>query len=299
MSTLKVNELDTKTGTTITVAAGKTIAGTDIIGATQIAANAVTTAKILDDNVTTAKILDDNVTYGKLQDTTTNNRVLGAVTAGNIGEVQVGSAMLSDDAVGVDKMAPLARGKIIVGDASGDPSALTLGASTQVLTSDGSDAAWSAPAVGYSPDPIWYAYANSDKTGVSDATWTKCTNLGGETIDSDGAYDAANQKFTVPAGKAGKYYIFGSVIPGSGAVSTMYAVAAAIYIDGVKTVDFWMDIHNAGGFKMGAHVSAIIDLAVGAEIEIYGYGDMTSGTPAFYSSGFSQASRFFGWRVSS
>ena len=44
MSKLKVNELDTKTGTTITVAAGKTLAGTDIIGATQIAANAVSTA---------------------------------------------------------------------------------------------------------------------------------------------------------------------------------------------------------------------------------------------------------------
>ena len=56
MSKLKVNELDTKTGTTITVAAGKTLAGTDIIGSTQIAANSVITAKILDGNVTSAKL---------------------------------------------------------------------------------------------------------------------------------------------------------------------------------------------------------------------------------------------------
>ncbi len=41
MSKLKVNELDTESGTTITVAAGKTIAGTDIIDTDQIASGAV------------------------------------------------------------------------------------------------------------------------------------------------------------------------------------------------------------------------------------------------------------------
>ena len=46
MSKLKVNELDTKTGTTITVAAGKTLAGTDIIGQTQIANDAVGVAEL-------------------------------------------------------------------------------------------------------------------------------------------------------------------------------------------------------------------------------------------------------------
>ena len=46
MSTLKVNELDTIRGTTITVAAGKTLAGTDIIGAAQIADDAVGIAQL-------------------------------------------------------------------------------------------------------------------------------------------------------------------------------------------------------------------------------------------------------------
>ena len=41
-------------------------------------------------------------------------------------------------------MAGLARGKLIVGDASGDPSALTVGTSGQYLTSDGTDASWGA-----------------------------------------------------------------------------------------------------------------------------------------------------------
>ena len=39
-----------------------------------------------------------------MQDTTTANRVLGAVTAGTISEVQVQSAMIADDAVGADQL---------------------------------------------------------------------------------------------------------------------------------------------------------------------------------------------------
>ena len=105
MSKLKVNELDTRSGTTITVAAGKTLAGTDIIGSTQIAANAVDTSEI---------------------------------AAGAVEE-----AKIDDNAVTLAKMAGLVRGKIIVGDASGDPSALTVGTADQVLTSDGTDATWS------------------------------------------------------------------------------------------------------------------------------------------------------------
>ena len=48
MSTLKVNEIDSKTGTTITVTAGKTLAGTDIIDTAQIKANAVDLTKLSD-----------------------------------------------------------------------------------------------------------------------------------------------------------------------------------------------------------------------------------------------------------
>jgi len=69
---------------------------------------AVGPAQIEDDAVTTDKILDDNVTYAKMQDTSADNRVLGAATAGTIGEVQVASAMIADDAVGPDQLADTA-----------------------------------------------------------------------------------------------------------------------------------------------------------------------------------------------
>ena len=76
MSKLKVNELDTRSGTTITVVAGKTLAGTDIVGQTQIADNAIGQAQLTDnavgqaemrDNaVGTNEIIDLNVTTAKL-----------------------------------------------------------------------------------------------------------------------------------------------------------------------------------------------------------------------------------------
>ena len=115
MSKLKVNELDTESGTTITVAAGKTLAGTDIIGSTQIAANAVDTSEIAANAVTLAE------------------------------------------------MAGLARGKLIVGDASGDPSALATGTAGQFLTTDGTDTTWGAVVAGTS----WQAVQTGAFTAVA------------------------------------------------------------------------------------------------------------------------------------
>ena len=96
------------------------------------------TAAALSGDVTMANtgavtIQPDSVELDMLVDTTTNNRVLGAATAGTVAEVQVATDMVADNAVTLAKMAGLVRGKIIVGDASGDPSALVKGTSEQVL----------------------------------------------------------------------------------------------------------------------------------------------------------------------
>jgi hypothetical protein len=58
------------------------------------------------------------------------------------------TASIADDAVTLAKMAGLARGKIIYGDASGNPAALALGTNGQVLKSDGTDIAWATDAAG-------------------------------------------------------------------------------------------------------------------------------------------------------
>jgi hypothetical protein len=90
----------------------------------------VSTAMIGADQITNAKIADDQID--------SEHYVDGSID----------TAHLADNAISLAKMAGLARGKIISGDASGDPQALALGGSGTVLTSDGTDAAWAAAAAG-------------------------------------------------------------------------------------------------------------------------------------------------------
>ena len=51
----------------------------------------------------------------------------------------IDTAHIADNQVTLAKMAGLARGKIIYGDASGNPTALTVGSSGQTIVSDGTD----------------------------------------------------------------------------------------------------------------------------------------------------------------
>ncbi len=94
--------------------------GDGTVTAAKITSGAVQTAKIADSAVTTAKIADANVTTAKV----------------------------ADDAVTLAKMAGLARGKIIYGDSSGNPAALTVGSNGQTLVSDGTDISWGDAAAG-------------------------------------------------------------------------------------------------------------------------------------------------------
>ena len=77
------------------------------------------------------------------------------------------TADIQDNAVTLAKMAGLARGKLIIGNASGDPTALAAGSANYVLTSDGTDIAW-AEASG-SSDP---SSADGDSLGTASAEWS-------------------------------------------------------------------------------------------------------------------------------
>ena len=57
-------------------------------------------------------------------------------------EINSDALRLKDNGVTLAKMAGLARGKFIYGDASGDPAALAVGSAHQFLQADGTDLAW-------------------------------------------------------------------------------------------------------------------------------------------------------------
>jgi len=117
----------------------------DIGVITIVGDNSVSTSALGDTSVTTAKIATDAVTTAKI--------ATGAV----------GTTEIAANAVTLAEMAGLVRGKLIVGDSSGDPSALTVGTADQVLTSDGTDAAWSTLETGTS----WQAVQTAAFTAVA------------------------------------------------------------------------------------------------------------------------------------
>ena len=76
----------------------------------------------------------------------------------------IDTAHIDDNQVTLAKMAGLARGKIIYGDSSGNPAALTVGSNTQVLKSDGTDISWGTSTaatlttgrtIGMTGDVVW------------------------------------------------------------------------------------------------------------------------------------------------
>ena len=86
------------------------------------------------------------------------------------------TADIQDNAVTLAKMAGLARGKIIVGDASGDPSVIGPGSNGQALVSDGTDVSFGTVTASVALDDI----------ATGDAASTLATSAGNITIDAQG-----------------------------------------------------------------------------------------------------------------
>ena len=93
-----------------------------------------------------------------------------------------GSVTIANDAVSLAKMAGLARGKIIYGDASGDPAALTVGSANTVLQSDGTDATWAT---------VTNAMLAGSIADSKLATISTADKVSGAAIQVDGATDGS------------------------------------------------------------------------------------------------------------
>ena len=87
------------------------------------------------------------------------------LTSADIQDGSVDSSELVDNSVTLAKMAGLARGKLIYGDASGDPAALAVGAADEVLTHDGTDFDWAAAGGGGGFTVLTSSYSSTDTTG--------------------------------------------------------------------------------------------------------------------------------------
>jgi hypothetical protein len=142
-------------------------------GALTIATGAVEHAMLAGDAVDGDNIADDSIN--------SEHYVDGSID----------TAHIADDQVTLAKMAGLARGKIIVGDSSGNPSALAAGANGKILVADANG------------DPSWTTLSGGDAT-LSAGALTIATGavehamLAGDAVDGDNiADDSVNSEHYV------------------------------------------------------------------------------------------------------
>ena len=230
--------------------------GSGVIVAADIASSAIETAKINADAVTGAKIADD------------------AIDSEHYADGSIDTAHIADDQVTLAKMAGLARGKIIYGDASGNPAALAVGSNGQVLKSDGTDISWGS-AAGTAADDI----------GTGDGAVTIATSSGNITIDaqagdSDIIFKGTDNTsditaLTLDMSDAGKA-IFNagiSIADGGNIGSASDADAIAIASDGVVTMN-QIPVFSAGINVSGGTIAGT--LATAAQANITSLGTLTA-----------------------
>ena len=88
------------------------------VSKSHMAANSVGEHQYEDSSIKTIHIADDQINYAKMQDIGTANRVLGAASAGTVGEVQVATNMIANDAVTYAKMQDIGTANRVLGRAS-------------------------------------------------------------------------------------------------------------------------------------------------------------------------------------
>ena len=203
----------------------------DSVGASELANNAVDTAAIAADAVDGTKIADN------------------AINSEHYTDGSIDNAHLADNAVGLAEMAGLVRGKIIVGNATGDPSALAMGTSEQVLrvNNAGTDleyadavggAAWGLKTSAYTAVAGDGVLVDTDSSAI---TITLPISSGPPALGDfvrilDATGNAATNNITVARN--------GNNIQGAGADLTIATNRAAIGLVYVNATEGWVLIEN-------------------------------------------------------
>ena len=100
------------------------------------------------------------------------------IATGDIANDAVDQTKIADNAVGLDQLAGIARGKIIYGDSSGNPAVLTVGTDGQVIKSDGTDISWGDAAAGATGGGTDKVFWGNDQTIDEDYTIPDGKNAG-------------------------------------------------------------------------------------------------------------------------
>jgi len=160
---------------------------------------------------------------------------------------------------------------------------ITLGQSGDTLAIPaGATIANSGTATGFGDNqlPAFYAYAGSNQ-GIDNNTWTK-VNINTEDLDSAGAYDTSNYKFT--PGVAGRY-VFHCMVNMFGGQTTINYSQVAIYKNGSSHVQFYFDFQANQIYGSNVGGSCTITSDADDYFELYARTQLNSGTPTIQGHG--------------
>ena len=113
--------------------------------------------------------------------------------------------------------------------------------------------------------PAFEAYLSSNQT-IGNASWTKVT-WNAETYDTDSAF--ASNKFTVPSGKNGKYFVYASTCF---TANTTGQRLASLYVNGSERRRI-TGINGSGSNQAFSADGAVLELSASDYVEVYVYQD--------------------------
>ena len=125
------------------------------------------------------------------------------------------------------------------------------------------------------------AVKSGSSTSISKATWTKIP-LDTVNVDTDSAF--ASNKFTVPSGKGGKYFLSGQ-FQGNEVAGYVTGCNVSIYVNGASVADSAFNFYNNNIIdqKQTTVITCrVIELADGDYVELYGYVNTNGTTPIYY-----------------
>ena len=169
----------------------------------------------------------------------------------------------------VDKLDPQSGTALEIGT-SGDTITIPSGVT---ITNSGTSSGF-----GMSDLSPYFSVRQTGTVNVTDNTDTKVA-WDSELVDTDNAF--ASDKFTVPSGKAGKYFLYTMGLGSGSANSYLNVYYLNIYKNGSRIAMSENDLRGNAGRKLTCCVNTIQDLSAGDYIEVYVKVDINAGTAYF------------------
>jgi len=186
----------------------------------------------------------------------------------------------------VNKLTPLAsNGTVTMGD-SGDTISIPSGVTI----------ANAGTATGFGTNTPSFSARMSGAQTLSNETYTK-VDFDTEDFDTDGAYDhSTNQRFTVPSGKAGKYFFNCFLIADSASAAQLQNCQLAFYKNGSLFKKHDWSFNSNDILYAGLTLSSLMNLAVSDYIEVFVRISDASGSPVIDGSA-TTLSEFSGFKL--